>query len=258
MPKDSCARLLTAANGARSPRVTVGQAPDSSLIGAPRVMVPTVKTASDLTGASAEDLGKSGADLGVFNTRLESYKASGETPVEKDAPGMSWRELGIAILLAPIAAIGTIVVVYEEWKNRTFVAAHTEYRKDFVGKAAMIAITNIVAAGGVAYFAPKGAGVPWLAGTAVPLVAALLCVGAIGLLALQQKSWKEIWTDRFLEIMAAAEHKGDHDLFLRAFSYYSHTEAQPDIPIPGRLALYTGFFSAAQGAVLLAQKWLTP
>jgi hypothetical protein len=217
---------------------------------------PSRKSPQDLLESKDDDLKKTGSDLRIYADRLRKYQADGTIPTIAQAPRASLREHVLAIALAPIFAAAVVVVATEELRNKTFLICHTDYRKDFIGKASLIAIVNVFAGAAVAHFSPAITATPWLVATAVPLLGAVLSCAGIAVLIYQQQSWKAFWNDRMLELMAVGEHSANHDLFNRAFAYLSHVEAQPDIPLPGRLGLYTGLFTAVQGIILLAQRWL--
>jgi hypothetical protein len=83
----------------------------------------------------------------------------------------------------------------------------------------------------------------------------LLCLSTVGCLFYvlyvfyQQYSWKRYWKTKLLEALAKAEHGGSDGDFHKALTFLEYIEGEPDYPIPGTLAAYTGVWAFGHKAV---------
>lgn len=218
---------------------------------------PHTETLGMLVEANDEVLANEDNEVYFTQKRLDSFKKDGGLPTKSMAPSDTiWSHFG-SLSIGPIMALGLLAVVASERRRyRAYRVLHTEMRKNGVAHAALYAVAS--AAYGLAgiYLVTS---VKWLGLVliAVSSIGVLSSVVATFLFARWQQAWKSFWQDKLLDVLATADHAGDNALFNRAFSLKCEVDRQPDLPIPGGIAMYTLVFSAVQAALLWASTLLS-
>jgi hypothetical protein len=213
---------------------------------------PTVKDLKTLTGERQSAIDDPDGKFLRFARALDRFRSDGSLP---DAAPVSVSTFGDhvrAVFGAPIIAFGAPMLV---WRERRFqLIKHTEYRRNLFSKIMMLLAVNLVLAIGASALMNSYPG--WIAAFLVVagLVGVIACLIGLAALVAQQYAWKLYWRERLVELMAVAEHGKNHEVFTRAMIVSNLVDAQPDVPFPGRLALYTGIYSGVQVVILLAAK----
>jgi hypothetical protein len=212
----------------------------------------TVKDLKTLTGERQSAIDDPGGKFLRFSRALDRFRLDGSLPDSAPASVSTIGDHFRAVFGAPIIAIGAPLLAWSE--RRCQLIKHTEYRRNLFSKIMMLLAVNLlltVGASAVMSRYPGGIGV--ILGVA-GLAGVVACLIGLAVLVAQQYAWKFYWRDRLIELMAVAEHRKNHDVFTRAMILANHVDAQPDVPFPGRLALYTGIYSCVQAVILLAAK----
>lgn len=212
----------------------------------------TVKDLKTLTGERQSAIDDPDGKFLRFARALERFRSDGSLPDAAPASVSTFGDHVRAVFGAPIIAIGAPILVWQE--RRYQLIKHTEYRRNLFSKIMMLLAVNLVLTVGASAFMNG-----YLSGMGAVLVVAglagvIACLVGLAVLVAQQNAWKVYWRDRLVELMAVAEHGKHHDVFTRAMILSNHVDAQPDVPFPGRLALYTGIYSCVQAVILLLAK----
>lgn len=205
-----------------------------------------------LTGERQSAIDDPGGKFLKFARALDRFRSDGSLPDSAPDVVSTVGDHARAIFGAAIIAIGVPMLV---WRERRYqLIKHTEYRKNLFSKIMMLLASNLVLAVGA--FALMNHYSGWVAPllVAAGLVGVIACLVGLVILVAQQYAWKIYWRDRLLELMAVAEHGKNHDVFTSTMALASHVDAQPDVPFPGQLALYTGIYTCVQTVILLAAK----
>jgi hypothetical protein len=210
----------------------------------------TVTDLKTLTGESQAAIDERGGKFLRFARALDQFRSDGSLPDCGPEVVSTVRDHVWAVFGAAIIAIGVPTLVWRE--SRYQLIKHTEYRKNLFSKILMLLAVNLVLTVGAFALMGRYPGGMAILLFGAGLVGVVACLVGLVFLTVQQNAWKMYWRDRLLELMAVAEHGKNHDVFTRAMALASHVDAQPDVPFPGRLALYTGIYSCVQAVILLA------
>jgi hypothetical protein len=199
--------------------------------------------------------GKS-ADWKFFAQSMENFAATGTLPEPDQAAETSLLGHFGSLVYVAVFAFPTSVGLLFEGSPTAYQIFHTTLRKNIVSRMMLILSVNAFAGFVMAELLLSHRPVLCAILLISPLFTILACLIAFLKLAKEQQLWKEFWTDRLLEIMALAARDSNHDLFNRALFLKNDVELQPDLPIPGKLSLYTTVYSILQVAILFFSKTL--
>jgi hypothetical protein len=191
-----------------------------------------------------------------FAQSMENFAATGALPEPDQAAETSLLgHFGSLVYVAVLAFPTSVGMLFEEGPTG-YQLSHTALRKNVVSRMMVILSVNAFAGFVMAELLLSHHPVLCAILLVSPLFAILACVAAFWKLAKEQQLWKEYWMNRLLEIMALAARDSNHDLFNRALFLKNDVESQPDLPIPGKLSLYTTVYSVVQVAILFFSKTL--
>ena len=212
----------------------------------------TVTDLKTLTGAPQSAIEDPDGNFLRFARALDRFRSHGSLPDSAPATVSTFGDHVRAVFGAPIIAISAPLVVWEE--RRYQLIKHTEYRRNLFSKIMMLLAVNLLLIVGASAVMSRYPG--WIGAIlgVAGLVGVIACLVGLAALVAQQNAGKTYWFDRLVESMALAEHTKNNDVFTRAMILSNHVEAQPDVPFPGRLALYMGIYSCVQAVILLAAK----
>jgi hypothetical protein len=212
----------------------------------------TVTDLKTLTGAPQSAIDDPDGQFLRFARALDRFRSDGSLPDSAPASVSTFGDHVRAVFGAPIIAIGAPLLMWRE--HRYQLIKHTEYRRNLFSKIMMLLAVNLLLTVGASALMSRYPG--WIGAIlgVAGLAGVIACLVGLAALVAQQNAWKIYWLDRLVELMAVAEHTKNHDVFTRAMILSNHVDAQPDVPFPGRLALYTGIYSCVQAVILLAAK----
>jgi hypothetical protein len=191
-----------------------------------------------------------------FSRCLENFAASGALPgLDPSARTSLLAHFGSMVYVSIFAPISCFALLTQP-ASQDFPLDHTAIRKNVLSRMMVILSANIFAGFILAEFLLAHHPVLCFILLISPFFAILQCLILLVRVAKEQQAWKEFWKDRLLEIMAVAARDNNHDLFNRALFLKNDVESQPDLPIPGKLSLYTTVYSVAQVTILFFSRTL--
>jgi hypothetical protein len=191
-----------------------------------------------------------------FARFMENFAASGALPEMDPAAKTSLIGHFGSIVYVSVFALPSSIGMLTEGGPSSFQISHTALRKNILSRMMVVLSANVFVGFLLAEWLLPHHPV-WCAVLLLsPLFAVLMCMIMFSKVVKEQQAWKEFWTDRLLEIMALAARDSNHDLFNRALFLKNDVESQPDLPIPGKLSLYTTVYSIVQVAILFFSKTL--
>jgi hypothetical protein len=190
-----------------------------------------------------------------FRTSMHEFKKTGRLLDLERAAGTTLAEHLIVIVTAPLSAFVITLFLRSEVRETSRITC-TSYRQNIVSKFMVMLSANVIEAILLEELLLRHNAALGKVLLTLPLVGILSCLAAFAIMTMDQQNWKAFWSDQPLEIMALAAQQDDHDLFNRAMLLKNNLEAQPNLPLPGQLGLYTTVFSVVQGVILFASRTL--
>ena len=191
-----------------------------------------------------------------FAQSMQNFTDSGELPQPDQAAKTSLIGHFGSIIYVSIFALPSSIGLLTERTRGPYQLFHTVFRKTIVSRMMVVLSANVfitfILAELLLQHHPVLCGLLLLS----PFFAILMCLMVFSKVVKEQQIWKEFWTDRLLEIMALAARDNNHDLFNRALFMKNDVESQPDLPIPGKLSLYTTVYSVVQVVILFFSRTL--
>jgi len=215
----------------------------------------TLRTLTDVVEIRETDITGVRDRLKIFYEDFDVYEKDGTFPSLSGAQSSSIGDNLLAIVAAPLFCILFTIWALDLYKRKTHLARHTEIRKNYFSKMVMMA------AGGAGYLFVAAAVFPrvgWLGFGLLVLggITILAAIVNVAILTFEQQAWKSYWADRMADILAKQDRRKGHDEFNRALLLSNAVDAQPDVPFPGRLGLYTGIYSVVQVLILVINSQL--
>lgn len=200
-----------------------------------------------LTDATSAHLSNSENTIFHFVSRLRAFEKTGSLPDKKLA---ARAQLGLTLFVVAFAPFFTwalfLFLFGEERKYRLHRIEHTSIRRNRMSANISLTAMSVV-------YLVLGAeliGSGWrLFGITVSTIASIGFVGSLcGLFVpvLFQLRWKKFWRETLMGVMGLSSVAKDHDLFNRAQLLKNNVDAQPDVPLPGGIGVYTAVYSAVQ------------
>jgi hypothetical protein len=220
---------------------------------------PKIKTLVELTNAQQEHISDSVNYIHLFNDRLNHYQNSGELPLQQSF-GKSGLLENLIVWMCGAPVMGTITVLFdidEARKYKHYRIIHTELRKNWFSKTSILLFSNLFFLFIILLLIIRNPSWWKYLLFSIVSISVVACIIDIAMFVWQQMAWKGFWGERFLDLMAIAEKKHDHDLFNRAMILKSYVESQPDIPVPGNLGFYVVIYSGVQALLLLIAKYIS-
>ena len=212
---------------------------------------PEIKSLSKLVEASDKDLVNLGDVMSSLKGNLDTFENSGNLPPPIETVRLRILEFLILVLIAPVTIfIGVKTFFSEVRKYKVQRIRHTELRKNYFSKDMLLLFVNIFYLFLLFQFIFPIYPCLTLLFSAPMIIGIGLSVIHMATFIYLQQSWKEYWQVKFLDVMAIAENKDNHDLFNRAMIFKDYVESQPDIPIPGNLGFYAVIYSIIQFLLL--------
>jgi hypothetical protein len=218
---------------------------------------PTVTDLPTLVDKPAAVI-ESNPGLRTFSLQLDDFKKRGTLPQLATAVQAGWRSKVASLVLAPLFALVIGLIMLEQRRARLPLIQHTTVRMSMFGYCIFLLGIEILAAVVIAHsMFQRHAEALWEIAL-VGLLALSVCsiLAAVVVITLNQRDWKEYWATRLVEVMAAASHGGNDDRFNRAIILSNHVTSQPNVPLPGGIALYTAVYSAVQVGILALSRSL--
>ena len=219
---------------------------------------PEVESLGQLTEATEAVIANSEYEVHWTHERLGEFRKSGKLPnLRKGAHDPLWVHL-LALVFAPAFAIISIFLHWDQSRRyRYYRIVHTEIRRNYAGKALMLAAMSALYLVASLYLvAPMshtwGVILAFVSGTG-------LCGAIVWLLQLTwfQREWKSFWQRQLREVAAAASSTApDSDIRAQALMMKSDIERQPDVPIPSGIALLPATWSLLQLMLIWARTLL--
>ena len=155
-----------------------------------------------------------------------------------------------SLVYVGIFALPSSIALLLERKSGGYQLYHTALRKNLISRMMVILSANVFLGFLIAEWLLKQHPILCTILLLLPFFPVLQSVILFIRMTEEQQNWKEFWSDRLMEIMAAASRDDNHDLFNRALFLKKDVDSKPDLPIPGELSLYTTVFSVVQVTIL--------
>jgi hypothetical protein len=217
---------------------------------------PTVTSLAELMESTETKSETAKSDRIHFFQFLNKFLATGEFPSFPPSSDGFMLSALFAVMSAPINALTIAPGSGRDHGDRFYRVTHTVYRKSAVSSVMVLLFINLFFAFVVVeVLLPRH---PIIGG--IGLVYAVFdivaCLVSFWALVKEQRLWKDYWSERLLEVMAHAAFEQDHDVFNRALFLKNDVESQPELPIPGKLSIYTTVYSVIQALILYSSKIL--
>lgn len=185
-----------------------------------------------------------------FAGAVSNLMGTGALPEPDPAAKASLTEHFGSLVYVAVFALPSSIRLLFNWTMDCYQLEHTAVRKNGISRMMVILSVNVFLGFLIAELLAKQHPILCACLLLIPFFPVLQSVLIFIRMAQEQQSWKEYWSDRLMEIMAAATRDDNHDLFNRALFLKKDVDSQPDLPIPGELSLYTTVFSVVQVTIL--------
>lgn len=220
---------------------------------------PNVKNVSSVvSGFSLErDSRELARDTAAFfEIERRRYVESGQAPLLSDSPKATIFEFIAYLVAAPICSLLFSVIIFLEIKRNRHLIIHSEYRKNFFSRFAVImAIQLLIAYWAFAFLLPTD---PELANTLIRtfIGGTLLAMVGMGLLTQQQRLWKTYWTGKLDDIIGEARHVKNDSIENNARNNIQEVKEEPDVPISMSIAYVTAVYTGATAVTMVVASLL--
>jgi hypothetical protein len=217
---------------------------------------PTITDVAKLGELTWGDRARISVTWEFFARSTEDFAKSGALPELDPAAKTSLIGHFGSILYVSVFAIPSSIGMLTGTSREVYQLIHTAVRKNLVSRMMVVLSANVFVGFILAELLLPRHPVLCAVLLVSPFFAILMGLVVFSNAAKDQQAWKEFWTNRLLEIMALAARDDNHDLFNRALFMKNDVESQPDLPIPGKLSLYTTVYSVVQVAILFFSRTL--
>jgi len=212
---------------------------------------PTIRSLDEFGDLTAGSLAKSYSEWKFFARAVNNLMEGCALPEpDPSAKTSLLGYFGSLVYVAVFALPSSIGLLQRPTFTNSYQLFHTSVRKNVVSRSMVVLSANVFLGFLVAELLLKQHPILCVILLLIPFFAVLQSVIIFIRITQEQQSWKEYWSDRMMEIMAAASRDDNHDLFNRALFLKKDVDSQPDLPIPGELSLYTTVFSVVQVTIL--------
>jgi hypothetical protein len=197
-----------------------------------------------------------GAKASFFAMSMQKFIDSGTLPEADESAKTSLLKHFISLVYVAIFALPSSIGLLLNPSIYGYQLDHTVYRKVMASRMMTILSANVFLAFLVAEFLLQRHPILCAILLLNPFFVFVQCLIVFTMTVKEQQSWKDFWSNRLMEIMAIAARDENHDLFNRALFLKNDVDSQPDLPIPGKLSLYTTIYSVVQVTILFFSKAL--